>query len=102
MIIELSDSLRAEDGPRRKRGKATPRRMDYLKSHYRVGGVDSMGKPIRWHKEFDYIDWPGDRIWNLYEHRGGRWRPCGAFETLDKLKSSLEYVDGIPYRQRPG
>ncbi len=93
MLVKISDTVRIEDGPPRKRAVATEELLSNQATadHYQAsrdatpeeiedpsidtkGGkrkfLDSMGKPIELGQEMDYIDWkapPEERVWNVYQ-----------------------------------
>lgn len=69
-MIQLSATVRVEDGPVRKRATATKELLDdtVTAKHYRVGSKDSLGKIIKLGQDMDYIDWKSrERVWNVYQ-----------------------------------
>lgn len=94
-MIQVSDTVRVETSPRRKRAVATKELLDdaVTAKHYRaprkatreeianpnvrtigdqVVSIDAMGKPIKLGEEMDYIDWkaPADNhTWNVYQEQ---------------------------------
>lgn len=79
MLIQVTDKLRVEDGPARKRAMATPELMEKLKAHYTMGGIDALGKRIIKDQHFDYLDWDGSRVWYAYKMDvAGIYQPVGV------------------------
>lgn len=72
MLIEISDTVRVEDAPPRKRAIATEKLLSdtVTAKHYQVGAPDALGNEIALGKKMDYIDWrcsEEERVWNVYQ-----------------------------------
>lgn len=69
MLIQVSDTVRVESGPRRKKAKATEAllRDDVTAPHYQVDKKDALGKPIKIGEDMNYLDWLGTPVWYVYE-----------------------------------
>jgi hypothetical protein len=72
MLIEISDTVRVEDAPPRKRAKATEALLSdtVTAKHYQAGMPDALGNEIVLGEPMDYIDWrcsEEERVWNVYQ-----------------------------------
>jgi hypothetical protein len=89
MLIQVSPSLRIEDGPARKRAKATNALLDQIQADYRQRMTGSDGKKIVLGQAMEYLDWFGARVWYLYrwDAKAERWLhahdPLQPFETQE-------------------
>lgn len=75
MFIQISPSLRIEDGPARKRAVATEELLAAIRRDYRERMIGADGKKIVLGAEMEYLDWFGPRVWYLYrwDAKAERW-----------------------------
>lgn len=87
-LIQVSDTVRVERGPKRKRGKATAKLLDdaVTADHYHLPreetkvdkdgktrtvvkkARDSAGRVIEKEgQEIEYLDWKGEHVWYVYQ-----------------------------------
>jgi hypothetical protein len=74
-LTEIDGAVRVESGPVRKHAIATTDLLSdaVTAAHYKVGGRDALGKPIKIGEPMDYIDWlSSDRAWYVYQNVGTR------------------------------
>lgn len=110
MIINLTPTLRIEDGPRRVKATATAELLDdaVTAKHYKEGQPDSQGKPIKLGEEMEYVDYrnrkkPGGMVFNLYQLRPDdnpnnnlteRWFKVDSFDTLEAATEAAHALMG--------
>ena len=98
MLVEVSECVRVESSPPRKRAKATEKLLDgkVTASHYKIGGVDARGNTIELGKMMDYIDWfaaEDDHVWIVYKMDDeGRFQPVSAYATRDEAEQAAQAV----------
>lgn len=90
-VTEIDGAIRVERGPVRRSEVATTELLsdEVTAGHYRVGGVDALGKTIALGKTMDFIDWKGGGgAFYVYQRdAAGRFQPVGTHETEDAAMS---------------
>jgi hypothetical protein len=74
-MIQVSDTVRVENGPALREAIATPELLDnsITKAHYQVGAQDAMGKVIALGETMQYLDYFAPFVWYIYQHNGERY-----------------------------
>lgn len=67
--IEIGDTVRIEAGPPLRRRKATEEALanTATASHYQVGAVDALGKPIEEGQMFAFLDYYAEPVFYVFE-----------------------------------
>lgn len=101
MWEQVSDRVRVESGPPRKKAVATRELLDNNVTHkkYQVGAPDSFNRIIQLGQVIDYVDWyvPEDQwVWNVYllDESTGRYWPIenSPFESKDQAMAAAEQL----------
>jgi hypothetical protein len=88
---QITETTRIEAGPPRKKAVATEELLSdrVTASHYQVGRLDALGKPIQLSQEMDYIDWLcPNKVWYVYKlDDNGIYQRVGVFD--DEIDAAL-------------
>lgn len=98
-LIEISDTVRVESGPVRRRAIASHDTLSdgVTARHYKAGRFDAEGKVILLGQEMTYLDYRGDWAYHIYQKRDTMLDGRGA-PTTDKAKAVL-LPSGEPYTE---
>ena len=94
MLIDISDTVRIEDGPPRKTARATKELLSdaVTAAHYKEGGIDAEGKKITLGQTMSYIDWKcavDARVWYLYRKSAeGKFLPISTHDSEDAARAA--------------
>lgn len=94
-LIEIDGRVRVERGPRMLTAVATEELLsnEVTASHYKVGGLDKLGKVIVLGEEMTYLDWLGKHVFHLYEYCVEDWTGPNTF-VLDADGNKTKDAEG--------
>jgi hypothetical protein len=100
-LTEIDGKVRIEPGPVRRQAIATAELLadTVTAAHYKVGGRDALGKPIKLGAPMDYIDWrSGERAFYVYTRLDLK---AGDVDPVSKKKSAVEFTRWMLAGDRP-
>jgi hypothetical protein len=100
-ITEIDGKVRIEAGPIRRQAVATAELLAdaTTAAHYKVGGRDALGKPIKLGAPMDYIDWrSSERAFYVYTRLDLK---AGDTDPVTKKKSAVEFTRWMLAGDRP-